>query len=494
MKRLFFIVSIATLFSILLAACTSKTAITPTAHATQVVAASPVNTATLVAISTATTSAPAPVVFTKPVVALDSTYRYIDGTLLDAVPAGPFTMGRKGGSDNPEHTVTLSDFWIYSTKVTNRQYDRCVSAGLCTPSSITTDSSQFDNPVTGVNWDQAQTYCTYVLGRLPTEAEWEKAARGPSGNTYPWGNDQPTCNILNFNGCVGSTTKVTTYPQDQSYYHLLDMEGNAFEWVADWYGATYYKNSPSNDPQGPNTGNQRVARSSGYRSTIDSMPASVRSPFTPDASESDLGFRCVVDDPFAAAPACEQISTYGPPPTNNSQSVQKNIPATCPTLGLVVAQQMCSSNSTYVTFTSNTPGQTTISGVNNCTQLLGTLDSYPQVYKCQANTIATISSTCTYSGLGNAYCGDHYKLDPTTGTCKWDGSSGLGSQCLTGTNFDSANSCCATTLGGKYTYPLCAVGTTLVDFGNGKYGCVTISSIKTIAPISKEVIMPASCK
>ena len=253
-----------------------------------------------------------------------------------------------------------------------------------------------------------------------------------------------------------------------------------------------YRNSPSNDPQGPNVGSERVIRGSGYRSTINSTLASVRSSFTPDKSDSDLGFRCVVDDPTVAAPSCEQISTYGPPPSNNAQSVHKNVPTICPKVGITVGMQLC--GSTYVTFTSDIPGQTTISGMDKCTQILGTLDSYPQTYDCLADTTATISGACTYSGLGNAYCGIHYKLDPTTGTCKWDGSSEFGSQCLTGTNYDSANNCCSATLGGKDTYPLCAVGTTLVDFGNSKYGCVTISSLKTVAPISQDVVMPAACK
>ena len=116
----------------------------------------------------------------------------------------------------------------------------------------------------GVTYDQAMAYCNYVNGSLPTEAQWEKAARGPDGNLYPWGNDQPTCDLLNFNNCVHDLTDVMKYPKGKSAYGALDMEGNVFEWTADWYDALYYKNSPPGDPPGPDTGKARVIRSSSY--------------------------------------------------------------------------------------------------------------------------------------------------------------------------------------------------------------------------------------
>ncbi len=493
MKHLFTIVIVSVLFSILLAACLPKAG--PNVLSTKATAT---NTSSLNPVSTEITATLVPAVLPKPEAAIGATFRYIDGTLLVAVPAGPFKMGRAGGSDNPEHTVTLSDFWIYSTKVTNRQYAYCVSAGICAPPDVTADLgyndySRFDDPVTGVDWNQAQTYCTYVSGRLPTEAEWEKAARGPDGNLYPWGNDAPTCDLLNFNNCVGTSTNVTTYPQGQSYYHALDMAGNAYEWVADWYDGRYYKTGPTQDPLGPKTGSMRSARSSGYNSTIDSILSSVRSPFNPDNLRHDLGFRCVVDDPTYVAPICEQPSIYGPAPSDG-QSVQKNVPTNCPIISLDIAQQKCGSNSTYVTINSNAPGLTTVGGVDKCTLLLGSWDTYPQTYDCHAATTATISGTCTYSGLGDARCADHYNLDPQTGTCKWDGTSVPGNQCLAGYNFDSTNQCCSSTSGKKADYSLCAVGSTLTDLGNGQYSCVTISNLQTVTPISKDVKMPAVCQ
>ena len=126
---------------------------------------------------------------------------YVDGSILVAVPGGPFTMGH-GGSDNPEHTVTLSDFWIYQAKVTNQQYALCLQAGKCkAPDPIDDftfkDATHANDPVVGLNYSQGSDYCSFVHGRLPTEAEWEKTARGPQGNLYPWGSNAPVCDLLN---------------------------------------------------------------------------------------------------------------------------------------------------------------------------------------------------------------------------------------------------------------------------------------------------------
>src|SRR5574340_869447 len=145
----------------------------------------------------AATEALAPVNLTGPEMKVGAAWPYVDGTTLVAVPPGPFTMGH-GGLDNPEHQVTLGGFWIYSTKVTNQQYARCVAAGQCDPPSARdnlgyAEFADFNNPVTGVTYDQAAAYCTFVHGRLPTEAEWEKTARGPDGNIYPWGSSSPSC-------------------------------------------------------------------------------------------------------------------------------------------------------------------------------------------------------------------------------------------------------------------------------------------------------------
>src|SRR5262245_26806737 len=139
----------------------------------------------------------------SPSMQVGSTYSHVDGTILVAVPAGEFTMGGDG-IDNPAHRVTLRDFWIYSTKVTNQQYELCESRGQCTSPDLTNnpvyrDRTRANDPVVGVTYHQAAAYCSFVQGRLPTEAEWEKAARGPDGNRYPWGDAAPSCDLVNFN-------------------------------------------------------------------------------------------------------------------------------------------------------------------------------------------------------------------------------------------------------------------------------------------------------
>ena len=174
-----------------------------------------------------------------------STFTYIDGATLVAVPAGDFRMGH-GKADNPEHLVNLSAFWMYAAEVTKQQYALCVAQGQCAPPDPAddlryTDFASQNEPVVGVTYDQAAGYCSYVHAALPTEAQWEKTARGPDGNLYPWGADDPTCDLLNFNNCVKQTSEVTEFSKGRSYYGALDMEGNVYEWVADWYDALYYR-------------------------------------------------------------------------------------------------------------------------------------------------------------------------------------------------------------------------------------------------------------
>ncbi|HEY9151341.1 MAG TPA: SUMF1/EgtB/PvdO family nonheme iron enzyme, partial [Anaerolineales bacterium] len=247
MKRfLFFTITIA-----LLSACVRSTTPVPTPTAVL-----PTPTAT-------------PVKVVPPPIQIGANYPYVDGATLVAVPSGSFMMGDPKGKDNPQHEIAVGDFWIYSTKVTNAQYKFCFDVGYCT-SPDGTDNPNFgdpayaNKPVVGVMYDQAATYCKFAHARLPTEAEWEKAARGPDGNIYPWGNDKPTCDLSNFGQCVGDLTSVTNYPKGKSVYGAFDMEGNAFEWVADWYDANYYVASPSNDPLGPESGAQRVVRSAAF--------------------------------------------------------------------------------------------------------------------------------------------------------------------------------------------------------------------------------------
>lgn len=415
---------------------------------------------------------------TGPPMEVGSLFPYVDGSILVAVPGGPFTMGH-GGSDNPVHTVTLSDFWIYQAKVTNQQYALCVNAGLCkTPDLIDnvgyTDVVHANDPVTGVKWDQASSYCSFVHGALPTEAQWEKTARGPDGNLYPWGEHEPTCDYLNFNNCVGKTTNVTKYPQGQSYYHALDMEGNAFEWVADWYNALYYKNSPLQDPLGPDTGQQRSIRSAGYKSNADETPASTRRFDLPNSHRRDLGFRCVVADPTYFAPLCQAIGLFGPGPGGGSSGLLQE---DCPKVGIGLTPN-CQKGIVTVTFTDDhSPDpNAVVSGVASCSSPVPiTPGVFPQVYDCSSTTTATIDSKCIYTSSGLTQCAPHYNYNDTTDVCEWDGTGTLGTQCLPGYNYDPARQCCTAQSGTGVNYPICPTGTVRGYIPGGNLVCVPLS-------------------
>jgi formylglycine-generating enzyme required for sulfatase activity len=184
------------------------------------------------------------------------------------VPAGTFTMGSRFNYKEPAHEVYLDAFWIDQTEVTNARYRLCVDEGVCLwPSHSDSeirekyyDNPEFDDyPVAGVTWFEAQTHCEWANKRLPTEAEWEKAARGTDERLYPWGDDID-CSRLNCCQCVGDATRVGSHPSGASPYGCLDMAGNVHEWVADWLDRDYYGRSPRENPQGPDSGTYRVVR------------------------------------------------------------------------------------------------------------------------------------------------------------------------------------------------------------------------------------------
>lgn len=243
------------------------------------------------------------------------TIKWIDGSALVYIPAGSFTMGY--GGDAPVHNVSLDAYWIQQTKVTNQMYNQCVKAGACSSPTqelggpVFTNPSFASNPVVGVTWDQAQAYCTWVQGSLPTEAQWEKAARGANGNTYPWGNSEPSCDLLNFSNCYGRTTNVDTYDAGKSPFGLYDMAGNVFEWVFDWYDANYYAASPADNPTGPQTGQYRSVRGSSFETTEVQVEPAIRRFNEPTDSGRDIGFRCVVSNPQPFAPYC-QLTAHVP--------------------------------------------------------------------------------------------------------------------------------------------------------------------------------------
>lgn len=236
-----------------------------------------------------------------PTLGIGSTMIGEKGETLVYVPAGEFIMG-DGANDAPIHTVYLDAFWIDQNEVTNKHYRACVDAGICEmPSDISSNThpsyygnSEYDNyPVIYVNWDKANRYCkVWIGGSLPTEAQWEKSARGTNGSIYPWGSTEPTGSLLNYNNNVGDTTEVG-YPDGASIYGAMDMAGNVWEWVNDRYSDSYYRNSSaSNNPLGPDIGQYRVLRGGSWIDFNSYVRSASRYGDDPLVAKVNFGFRC----------------------------------------------------------------------------------------------------------------------------------------------------------------------------------------------------------
>jgi formylglycine-generating enzyme required for sulfatase activity len=215
-------------------------------------------------------------------------------------------MGSNAASDEkPIHSVDLDAFAIAKYPVTNSQYACFVAAtgrkppkhwgGRTPPDELRT------HPVIRVSWKDAAAFCDWLSERcgakirLPTEAEWEKAARGKDGRTYPWGNEsdkiQTLCNMDKTG--IGDTSPVGIFPAGESPYEVAEMAGNVREWVNDWYDKDYYRQSPRANPQGPERGERRVLRGGSWSGYVNLVRSAYRDDFNPDYWGSRYGFRCV---------------------------------------------------------------------------------------------------------------------------------------------------------------------------------------------------------
>ncbi len=223
------------------------------------------------------------------------------------VPGGSFNMGCNSAVDGeckpdetPEHEVTLKAFRIDVTEVTRAQYYACVASGACLAPTCEWDpcGARATHPVVCVNRTDAIAYCKSQQKRLPTEAEWEKAARGATAAKFPWGNDPIDCVRANIAGCANGTEPVGSHPKGVSPYGALDMAGNVVEWVSDVYNPAYYGTAPADDPQGPAPTTQYgayVGRGGGWNSTEEWHRASARDDYEGTYFKKTFGIRCVAD-------------------------------------------------------------------------------------------------------------------------------------------------------------------------------------------------------
>ena len=231
----------------------------------------------------------------------------VDHLVQVYVPAGDFQMGRGASDgeledDQPRHPVWLEGFWIGLTPVTNAAYAQCEAAGVCEPPcSAETNPHYYDpayasHPVVYVTWQAAQDYCHWAGGRLPAEAEWERAAGGDGWREYAWGDADPAENLANLGGVRDTTSAVGSFPDGASPFGVLDMGGNVREWMADWYAPDYYQVSPAANPPGPDLGTERVLRGASWNDPWYYAKLTRRYAHAPESAGANRGFRCVFDE------------------------------------------------------------------------------------------------------------------------------------------------------------------------------------------------------
>lgn len=243
-----------------------------------------------------------------------------DGGVVIAVPAGKFTMGsEKYSNEMPVHKVALKEYCIDKHLVSNEKFKKFIGetnyktdaekegygrvrignrwkrvsgATWQSPDGITPVDGKENYPVVQVSHNDAAAYCEWAEKRLPTEAEWEKAARGMDENMFPWGKSEPDDTMANYDNLIGDTTPVDRYSKGQSPYGLYDMAGNVYQWTADWYGRNYYRESPPDNPQGPEEGSEKVVRGGSFIESSESLRTTSRDRYEPDYRSYLFGFRC----------------------------------------------------------------------------------------------------------------------------------------------------------------------------------------------------------
>jgi len=247
-----------------------------------------------------------------------------DGASMALIPEGSFSMGvpkaaRDGGFDErPNHEVFVDSFYMDIYETTNGRYLQFVTeTGHRVPQHPTDPNlglwkgnmmpeSVADLPVINVDWFDAVAYCHWAGKRLPTEAEWEKAAKGDNDWRFAWGDIEPTTEHANFNQIAwrGESTllPVGILEKGKSPYGIYDVAGNVWEWVSDWYQVDYYSHSPTHNPQGPKTGKYKAVRSSGWQGETPQMRVFTRIKSLPNDRNNSTGFRCAQDLPASSAP------------------------------------------------------------------------------------------------------------------------------------------------------------------------------------------------
>jgi formylglycine-generating enzyme required for sulfatase activity len=246
-----------------------------------------------------------------------------DGSVMVQIDEGEFTMGSdKYSAEKPPQNIAMDTNYIDKYLVTNAQFQKFVDAtGYETdaekegggrvrlgrrwkevseaswkkPDSLTGIEGREDHPVSQVSYNDAASYCEWAGKDLPSEAQWEMAARGPDGNEFPWGNSEPDDTTANYDNIVGGTSPVMEYVKGQSYYGVQDMGGNVYQWIKDWYATG---ERAAKNPTGPETGEERVIKGGSFMEGMESMRSANRDRYPPNYSSFLFGFRCAASYPI----------------------------------------------------------------------------------------------------------------------------------------------------------------------------------------------------